>query len=185
MMVAPAAGAVIVVLSARSDARTIRACLEQGVRGYVVKSPGERPDLAALLRRALTGETILDAHASAALLPGGGSGVLSDRERDVLGLVAEGMTNVEIGARLFLSRHTVKEYLSGAMRKLAVTNRVEAALEAARRGLIDATVATPEQARWILAAPTGRLEIVGSITASVDDHDLRLTPVKVRATTRA
>ena len=52
-------------------------------------------------------------------------------------LVAQGFTNREIGNRLFLSRHTAKEYLSNAMRKLGVDNRVAAVVEANRRGLLD------------------------------------------------
>jgi DNA-binding CsgD family transcriptional regulator len=61
---------------------------------------------------------------------------LSHRERDVLVLVAEGLTNPEIGRRLYLSHHTVKEYLSSAMRKLGVSTRVGAVLAAADGGLI-------------------------------------------------
>jgi DNA-binding NarL/FixJ family response regulator len=54
----------------------------------------------------------------------------------VLRLAAQGFTNREIGARLYLSRHTVKEYLSHAMRKLEVDSRVSAVVEAGRRGLL-------------------------------------------------
>ena len=63
---------------------------------------------------------------------------LSDQELRVLELAAQGCTNREIGTRLYLSRHTVKEYLSNAMRKLEVDSRVEAVVEASRRGLLEA-----------------------------------------------
>ena len=53
---------------------------------------------------------------------------LTDNELSILRLAAEGLTNPEIGQRLYLSRHTVKEYLSNAMRKLDATSRVEAAV---------------------------------------------------------
>ncbi len=105
--------------------------------------------------------------------------VLTDRERDVLALVANGHTNIEIGARLFLSRHTVKEYLSGAMRKLEVSNRVAAALEATRRGLIVPSASTADEPRWRITAP---VDTTGTIGASVADHDIRMAPIKVRGT---
>lgn len=61
---------------------------------------------------------------------------LSDREREVIDLVAMGCTNQEIADRLFLSPHTVKDYTSAIYRKLAVRNRAEAVREAQRLGLI-------------------------------------------------
>jgi DNA-binding NarL/FixJ family response regulator len=61
---------------------------------------------------------------------------LSEREREVLDLIAEGATNPQIGARLFLSPHTVKEHTSALYRKLGVRNRAEAVQQAQRRGLL-------------------------------------------------
>lgn len=61
---------------------------------------------------------------------------LSRQELKVLDLVAQGLTNPEIGGRLGLSRDTVKEYLSNAMRKLASRGRLDAVLEAQRRGIL-------------------------------------------------
>ena len=55
----------------------------------------------------------------------------------MLALVAEGLTNPEIGERLYLSRHTVKEYLSNAMHKLEAANRIEAVRKATSLGLIE------------------------------------------------
>jgi DNA-binding NarL/FixJ family response regulator len=60
---------------------------------------------------------------------------LSEREREVLALIASGATNREIAARLFLSPHTVKEHASALYRKLGVKNRAEAARRAERLGL--------------------------------------------------
>jgi two-component system response regulator DesR len=62
---------------------------------------------------------------------------LSEREREVLELVATGATNPEIGRRLYLSPHTVKEHTSALYRKLEVRNRAEAVQRAQRLGLID------------------------------------------------
>jgi DNA-binding NarL/FixJ family response regulator len=63
--------------------------------------------------------------------------VITEQERNVLRLAAEGASNREIGARLYLSPHTVKEYLRNAMRKLDVHSRIEAVLAANRLGLLD------------------------------------------------
>ena len=56
---------------------------------------------------------------------------LSDRERQVLGLLSEGLTNREIGTRLFISEKTVRNHVSGVLRKLNLRHRTEAALFAA------------------------------------------------------
>jgi DNA-binding NarL/FixJ family response regulator len=61
---------------------------------------------------------------------------LSTREREVLDLIAEGATNRQIGARLYLSPHTIKEHTSALYRKLGVRNRAEAVQQAQRRGLL-------------------------------------------------
>jgi len=62
---------------------------------------------------------------------------LSDREREVLELIAAGSTNREIAARLYLSPHTVKEHTSALYRKLGARNRAEAVQRAQRIGLLD------------------------------------------------
>jgi DNA-binding NarL/FixJ family response regulator len=58
---------------------------------------------------------------------------LTDREQDILGLLAGGLTNREIGERLHLAEKTVKHYMTSILGKLHVRSRVEAALLAARR----------------------------------------------------
>lgn len=60
---------------------------------------------------------------------------LSDRERQVLALVAQGLSNVEIGGRLHLSPATVKDHVKSLVSKLGVTNRVQAAVVATREGM--------------------------------------------------
>jgi DNA-binding NarL/FixJ family response regulator len=63
--------------------------------------------------------------------------LLSEREREVLGLIADGATNREIAQRLYLSPHTVKEHTSALYRKLQARNRAEAVQRAQRVGLLD------------------------------------------------
>ncbi|QEU96760.1 response regulator [Streptomyces kanamyceticus] len=63
---------------------------------------------------------------------------LTDRERDVLALVAEGLSNTEIGQRLFIGTTTVKDHVSALLVKFGVANRVQAAVHAHRLGLVPA-----------------------------------------------
>jgi DNA-binding CsgD family transcriptional regulator len=99
---------------------------------------------------------------------------LSGQELSVVRLVAEGLTNPEVGERLHLSRHTVKEYLSHAMRKLDAGNRIEAVRKAAALGLIDGVGPSP-------ADPVSSPDTVvyndegGPILSS----ELKVTPFKV------
>ena len=62
---------------------------------------------------------------------------LSPRERDVLRLLARGMSNVDIASHLFLSEGTIKNYVSSIFSKLNVTDRTQAAVIALRHGLAD------------------------------------------------
>ena len=72
---------------------------------------------------------------------------LTDREREVVRLVAAGLTNAEIGDRLFISAKTASVHVSNVMRKLGVTNRRQVARAARECGLLAADGATGEGAR--------------------------------------
>jgi DNA-binding NarL/FixJ family response regulator len=126
------AAVVIVATSVAPD--LVAAAGKAGAAAYLVKDL-EGPELLAAVRRVAAGERLVDPRAGAAALQTGAP--LSSQELRVLTLAAEGFTNREIGSRLYLSRHTVKEYLSNAMRKLGVDSRVSAVVEASRRGLLD------------------------------------------------
>ena len=109
---------------------------------------------------------------------------LSHRERDVPVLAAEGLTNPEIGRRLFLSHHTVKEYLSSAMRKLGVSSRVGAVLAAADAGLIarpgDITGSPAETGFPALDVAAGSAEPLPGLGA-----DISIPTVKIRSNLRS
>jgi DNA-binding NarL/FixJ family response regulator len=100
-----------------------------GASGFVSKDWGA-PDIVKAVRMVALG---MDVFAPAGA-PAQAS--LSDREREVVKLIAGGSTNREIAERLFLSPHTVKEYTSGIYRKLGARNRADAVKRAQRLGLI-------------------------------------------------
>jgi DNA-binding NarL/FixJ family response regulator len=100
-----------------------------GAAGFVSKD-WPAADIAGAVRMVGLGMTVFKPHEAPAGPP------LSDREREVLDLVASGATNREIAGRLYLSPHTVKEHTSSLYRKLAVRNRAEAVQKAQRLGLI-------------------------------------------------
>ena len=100
-----------------------------GASGFVSKD-WDAGDVARAVRMVGLGMTVFPPQSEAPATP------LSERERDVLDLIASGATNREIAARLYLSPHTVKEYTSGVYRKLGVRNRAEAVKRAQSLGLI-------------------------------------------------
>lgn len=122
--------------------------LRLGAAGFVLKDtePGQ---LADYVRALAAGGVVLSAKASRTLLAGTPAFApeldeeaariadLTDREKDVLRLVATGLSNAEIGARLFLGAGTVKDHVSAILSKLGVGSRVQAALAAQRAGLLD------------------------------------------------
>jgi DNA-binding NarL/FixJ family response regulator len=100
-----------------------------GASGFVSKDWGA-PDVLKAIRMVGLGMDVFEPAPRTAEAP------LSDREREVVSLIAAGSTNREIAAELFLSPHTVKEYTSGVYRKLGVRNRAEAVKRAQSLGLI-------------------------------------------------
>ncbi|HZB77018.1 MAG TPA: response regulator transcription factor [Solirubrobacteraceae bacterium] len=100
-----------------------------GASGFISKD-WPAADIAGAVRMVGLGMTVFRPHEA----PGGSP--LTEREREVLDLIAGGSTNREIAEQLFLSPHTVKEHTSSLYRKLQVRNRAEAVQKAQRLGLI-------------------------------------------------
>lgn len=142
------------VVAARSDEASVRACVGAGAAGYLLKSeldgnlgasihdlrrggspvsPSVARSLLACLRRLPAGAGTTRSVAPQAP---GAPGVLSQRELDILELVAKGMNFAEIGAALAISPHTVVAHLKKIYRKLAVHSRAEAVYEARQMGLL-------------------------------------------------
>ena len=101
-----------------------------GASGFVSKD-WDADDVIAAVRRVGMGMTMFEPKAQQP------EPLLSEREREVLELIAAGSTNREIAQRLYLSPHTVKEHTSALYRKLHARNRAEAVQRAQRIGLLD------------------------------------------------
>ena len=169
-------GTPIVVLSDRADEASVVSALESGARAYLLKDADDL-DLGGAIEQVLAGERVIDPRAASAVIDsrrGAADPKLSRQELKVLRLVAEGLTNPEIGARLYLSRHTVKEYLSHAMRKLEVTNRIEAVRKATELGLIEGA-ARPETVAPELAGTV----VYNESGETARSSDLKVTPLKI------
>ncbi|MER6067539.1 response regulator transcription factor [Streptomyces sp. NPDC001817] len=110
----------------------LRRAMEAGAAGFLVKD-GPVEELAAAIRRVLTGESVVDPALAAAALSAGPS-PLTARECEVLKASVDGATVADIAGRLHLSESTVRNYLSSAIGKTGTRNRAEAVREARQQG---------------------------------------------------
>ncbi len=131
----------VIMLTSYPDDNAVMASIMAGASGYVLKQTRGRALLEAihtvgaggsLLDPAIT-EKVLERIRSAAGSPDDKLAQLTDQERHILALLAEGKTNRQIAEALHLSAHTVKNYVSDILRKLGVTRRAEAAAYYTRR----------------------------------------------------
>jgi DNA-binding NarL/FixJ family response regulator len=131
----------VLVVTSFTEQRTVVPALRAGAAGYVYKDID--PDaLAGAIRSVHAGHVLLQSEVADALLarePGGGAtgrgGTLTDRERQVLALIADGRSNREIARALVLSEKTVKTHVSNILMKLDLADRTQAALWAVRHGV--------------------------------------------------
>jgi len=134
----PGAPQVLVLTTYDTDADIVRA-VEAGARGYLLKD-APTGVLADAIRRAARGETVLAPPVAARLadrLRGPARPELTGREVQVLGLVARGLSNADIGRELFIGEATVKTHLIRAFAKLGVADRTAAVTAAYASGLIE------------------------------------------------
>ncbi|MET3985920.1 response regulator transcription factor [Streptomyces sp. PvR034] len=133
----------VLIVTSFTEQRTVVPALRAGAAGYVYKDID--PDaLAGAIRSVHAGHVLLQPEVAEALLsqdeqgptPGRG-GSLTDREREVLGHIADGRSNREIARALVLSEKTVKTHVSNILMKLDVADRTQAALWAVRHGIAD------------------------------------------------
>jgi DNA-binding NarL/FixJ family response regulator len=127
------------MLTSFSDDEALFAAIMAGASGYVLKQV-RGTDLVDAVRRVAGGESLLDPAVTARVLerirhrdePEDELKALTPQERTLLGYVAEGLTNRQIGERMFLAEKTVKNYMSSLLSKLGMSRRTEAAAFGAR-----------------------------------------------------
>jgi DNA-binding NarL/FixJ family response regulator len=136
-------GVEIVALTSFVEEERVRAALDAGASGYVLKD-ADPDEVAGAVRAADRGELHLDAAVARRLItslhnprPQDPAADLTDREREILRLVAAGKANKEIAAELVISERTARTHVSNILRKLGLASRTQAALWAVREGLAD------------------------------------------------
>jgi len=129
----------VLMLTSFDDEEALLDAIMAGASGYVLKQI-KGSDLISAVRTVASGQSMLDAATTARLMaslradPADAPAVapelasLSPRERDILALIGDGLTNREIGKRLYLSEKTVKNHISRLLAKLGVQRRVQAAV---------------------------------------------------------
>jgi DNA-binding NarL/FixJ family response regulator len=137
----------VLVLTTYDHDEWVFDAIRAGAAGYLLKDT-PREQLIAAIRGTAEGATYIDPHVAGKLFrligqPGGVTTVptslavdLSDRELDILRLLADGLSNTDIAEELHLSKGTVQNYVSNILAKLDVTDRTQAALIALRHGLV-------------------------------------------------
>lgn len=135
----------VIMLTSYGDEDAVMAAIMAGASGYLLKNTS-RTELLAALRSAARGQSLLDPAVTARVLTklrdlagkeqAREVAILSEREREVLALVAQGLTNKAIAAKLFISENTARNHVSRILEKLGLNRRSEAAAFAARHGLV-------------------------------------------------
>jgi two-component system nitrate/nitrite response regulator NarL len=132
----------VLLLSALSDQAMVLEALTSGAAGYLLKD-ANRSEICAAIRAVAEGRAVLAPEAQTALAQSLRMGfgerrpIITEREREVLRLAAEGLSSSRIGAELHLSGATVKTHLSSAYEKLGVSDRAAAVAAAIRLGLLE------------------------------------------------
>lgn len=138
----------VIVLTSYHEDEHIFPAIRAGALSYLLKDVGTE-ELAEAVRRAARGEAVMHPHVAARLVQelraahGGGQDgmaapeMLSEREQEVLRLIADGRSNAEIAELLVISEYTVKRHVSNILGKLHLTDRTQAAVYAWRKGVVE------------------------------------------------
>ncbi|MBV8725732.1 MAG: response regulator transcription factor [Candidatus Eremiobacteraeota bacterium] len=132
-------GAKICALSAHTQGELMQHCLSAGAEAYIVKDSSLQ-ELVAAIKTLAEGSSYVDPRVAASLLrrrapSNRPTNELSPREREIIRLIAQGLSNRDIGRRLVLSEKTIKNHVSHIFAKIHCTARSQAAVHAIRIGL--------------------------------------------------
>jgi DNA-binding NarL/FixJ family response regulator len=127
------------ILTSYDDDEALFAAIMAGASGYILKQVTGN-DLVEIVRKVAAGQSLIDPSLTARVLERLRQGeqapselaALTEREREILELIAEGLTNRQIGERVFLAEKTVKNYVSSVLTKLGLERRTQAAALATR-----------------------------------------------------
>lgn len=138
-------GTEVVALTSFGEMDRVKRALESGASGYLLKD-SEPEEITAAVRAAHRGELQIDPAVTRSLVAGLQSAEdddvtasLTSRELEVLRLIGRGKANKEIASELVISERTARTHVSNVLQKIGVTSRTQAALLAAREGLVDLT----------------------------------------------
>ncbi len=131
----------VVALTSFGDEKNVQEAIKAGAIGYLLKNV-TGGELADAIRRAHAGQSTLAPEAAQALIrattrPPSPGHDLTDRERDVLALLIDGLNNREIGEKLVISSSTVKNHVSSILGKLGTASRTQAVALAVEHGILD------------------------------------------------
>ncbi|HEU0336268.1 MAG TPA: response regulator transcription factor, partial [Gaiellaceae bacterium] len=127
----------VLIFTAYSERALLARGLESGAKGYILKEAPHETLLKAI-EKVAAGETFIDPALMPAFVQGkDGTDILTQREREILQLLADGMSNADVAARLFISQETVKSHVRHILAKLEADTRTQAVAIALREAMID------------------------------------------------
>jgi DNA-binding NarL/FixJ family response regulator len=126
----------VILFTAYSDRPLLSRGLESGARGYVLKEASHDTLLKAI-EKVASGETYVDPALMPSFLGKDQTDMLTAREREILQLLADGMSNADVAQKLFISQETVKSHVRHILTKLEADTRTQAVAIALREAIID------------------------------------------------
>jgi DNA-binding NarL/FixJ family response regulator len=126
----------VLIFTAYSERSLLSRGLESGAKGYVLKEAPHETLLRAI-EKVASGESFVDPALMPAFLTGKEDDTLTTREREILQLLADGMSNADVATKLFISQETVKSHVRHILAKLEADTRTQAVAIALREAIID------------------------------------------------
>ena len=126
----------VLIFTAFSERSLLGRGLESGAKGYILKEAPHQTLLRAI-EKVVAGEGYVDPALMPAFLTGKGEEMLTGREREILQLLADGMSNADVAGKLFISQETVKSHVRHILTKLEADTRTHAVAIALREAIID------------------------------------------------